>query len=82
VQAYWIARHYRYKRDLEAIRARPDVTLHVLPHGQPLVMRYNDFTRTAELIATAYEASGAYLDALVPSPGREAAPRTADGVLA
>lgn len=82
VQAYWIARHYRYKRDLEAIGAMPDLTLHVLPHGQPLVMRYNDFTRTPELIATAYEASSAYLDGLLPARAGTPSPTTTDGVLA
>jgi NTE family protein len=79
VQAYWIARHHRYKRDLEAL---PDhITAHVLPHGQPPLMRYNDFTRTPELITTAYEASSAYLDELAahrPAGGRVAG----DGVVA
>lgn len=60
VQAYWIARHHRYKRDVEALPET--ITLHVLPHGQPPLMRYNDFTRTPELITTAYEASNDYLD--------------------
>lgn len=68
IQAYWIARHYRYKRDLRAVQAMPDVDVHVLPHGQPPVMRYNDFTRSPELISTAYEASMAYLKAQVPAP--------------
>jgi NTE family protein len=62
VQAYWIARHHRYKRDLDDVP--PSVELHLLPHGQPPQMRYNDFTRTPELISTAYEASSAYLQAL------------------
>jgi NTE family protein len=82
VQAYWIARHHRYKRDIAAIRAMTDVTLHMLPHGQPPVMRYNDFTRADELITTAYEASTRFLHDL--AAGREPAPepRAADGVLA
>jgi NTE family protein len=62
VQAYWIARHHRYKRDLDNLP--PSIELHLLPHGQPPLMRYNDFTRTPELISTAYEASSAYLQAL------------------
>jgi NTE family protein len=70
VSAYWIARHHRYKRDLEHL---PDaVELHLLPHGQPPLMRYNDFTRTPELIATAYEASSAYLQALSSPAARRA----------
>lgn len=66
IQAYWIARHYRYKRDLRAVQASPDVEVHVLPHGQPPVMRYNDFTRSPELISTAYEASVTYLQTHAP----------------
>ena len=71
VQAYWMARHHRYKRDLENLP--PSIELHLLPHGQPPLMRYNDFTRTPELISTAYEASSAYLQAL-HQPRRAAAP--------
>jgi NTE family protein len=94
VQAYWIARHHRYKRDLASIKAMGDVTVHVLPHGQPPVMRYNDFTHTAHLITSAYEASSAYLDGRPVPDGDgggdgEASERitdpsltTADGVLA
>lgn len=80
VQAYWIARHYRYKRDLDDIPE--NVTVHVLPHGQPPLMRYNDFTRTPELVTTAYEASSTYLDDLAaaqPAPGRRA---SSDGIFA
>jgi NTE family protein len=70
VSAYWIARHHRYKRDLENL---PEgVELHLLPHGQPPLMHYNDFTRTPELIATAYEASSAYLQALSSPAARRA----------
>ena len=39
----------------------PDIELHLLPTGQTPHMRYNDFTRTSELISLAYEASSAYL---------------------
>lgn len=60
VQAYWIARHHRFKRDLEHMPH--EVDLHMLPHGQPPVMRYNDFTKAPELIAAAYEASTDYLE--------------------
>jgi NTE family protein len=59
VQAYWIARHHRFKRELAAMPA--DIELHLLPTGQTPSMRYNDFTRTSELISLAYEASSAYL---------------------
>lgn len=60
VQAYWIARHHRFKRDLDSMPA--EVDLHLLPHGGPPVMRYNDFTRAGELINAAYEASTDYLE--------------------
>lgn len=73
VQAYWIARHHRYKRDLEHISRMPDVSLHMLPHGQPPVMRYNDFTHTPELISRAYEASTAYLDGTASAPAPDVA---------
>jgi NTE family protein len=59
VQAYWIARHHRFKRELAAMP--PDIELHLVPTGQTPSMRYNDFTRTSELISLAYEASSAYL---------------------
>ena len=59
VQAYWIARHHRFKRELAAMP--PHIELHLLPTGQTPHMRYNDFTRTSELISLAYEASSAYL---------------------
>jgi NTE family protein len=58
VQAYWIARHHRFKRELAAMPS--DIDLHLLPTGQTPYMRYNDFTRTSELISLAYEASSAY----------------------
>jgi NTE family protein len=84
VQAYWIARHHRYKRDLDGLP--PSIELHLLPHGQPPLMRYNDFTRTPELISTAYEASSAYLQALNKprrAPASPAPPTAAsDNVLA
>jgi NTE family protein len=59
VQAYWIARHHRFKRELAAMPS--DIDVHLLPTGQTPHMRYNDFTRTSELISLAYEASSAYL---------------------
>jgi NTE family protein len=59
VQAYWIARHHRFKRELAAMPS--DIELHLLPTGETPLMRYNDFTRTSELISLAYEASSAYL---------------------
>jgi NTE family protein len=60
IQAYWVGRQHRFKRDLAAMP--PGIEVHLLPTGQTPTMRYNDFTRSAELIALAYEASRAYLD--------------------
>lgn len=59
VQSYWIARHHRFKRELEAVP--PDVDVHLLPTGATPSMRYNDFTRSGELMAQAYRASSDYL---------------------
>ncbi len=74
VQSYWIARHYRFKRDLLAMP--PGVEVHVLPAGDRPKMRYNDFTHTGTLIDVAYAASSAYLAdraAGVPVPSVEEA---------
>lgn len=62
VQSYWIARHHRFKRELAALP--PGVTAHVLPTGETPAMRYNDFTRSAELIAQAHAATVDFLDRL------------------
>jgi NTE family protein len=63
VQAYWIARHHRFKRDLATLPRGVDAV--VLPTGQPPLMRFNDFTRSGELITAAYHASTQFLDARV-----------------
>jgi NTE family protein len=60
IHSYWVARHYRFKRDLAAMPA--DVEVHLLPAGETPKMRFNDFTQTGTLIDMAYEASSAYLD--------------------
>jgi NTE family protein len=59
IQSYWLARHHRFKRDLDAMP--PDIDVHLLPTGQTPAMRYNDFTRSAELVRVAYEATSDYL---------------------
>jgi NTE family protein len=66
VQSYWLARHYRFKLELEAMP--PHVDVHLLPTGQTPRTRYNDFTRSAELIAVAYEAASDYLDGAPACP--------------
>ena len=69
IQSYWIARHHRFKRELDAVP--PEIDVHLLPTGQTPSMRYNDFTRSAELVALAYEASDDYL---AGRPARPAVP--------
>ena len=60
LHAQWIARKHRFQRDLEALPSH--VRVHLLPHGHLPHLRYDDFSRAAELIDTAYHASTAYLD--------------------
>jgi NTE family protein len=74
VQSYWIARHHRFKRELAAMPV--DVDVHLLPTGQTPTMRYDDFTRSAELVTLAYEASSDYL------AGRPASPAMPAGTVA
>jgi NTE family protein len=59
IEAYWIARRYRFQRELDALP--PEVEVHLMPHGDPPRLRVNDFTRSAELIAAAHRASTDYL---------------------
>lgn len=77
IQAYWIARHHRFKRELAAVP--PAVTVHLLPTGQTPSMRYNDFTRSAELIGLAYAASSDYLDGRPARPEMPAGAPEASG---
>lgn len=74
MQAYWIARRYRFRSALAALP--DDVTVHLLPHGEPPKMRFHDFSRSAELIAAAYEASAAYLASRQPRPSGVATARS------
>ena len=71
IQAYWILRRYRYKQVLRAVP--PGVRVHVLPTGDPPSIRFDDFTRTGELMQSSHLATLAHLDALdgvahVPPP--------------
>jgi NTE family protein len=78
IQSYWIARHHRFKRELAAVP--PEVTVHLLPTGQTPAMRYNDFTRSAELIALSYAASSDYLAGRPARPELPAGEPDASGV--
>jgi NTE family protein len=75
VQAYWIARHHRFKRDLATLPRGVDAV--VLPTGQPPLMRFNDFTHSAELITAAYQACTRFLDGDVDGERGEEVPQVA-----
>jgi len=64
IEAYWVARRHRFRRELEAVPR--GIEVHLMPHGDPPRLRLGDFTRSADLIAAAHAASSAYLDALRP----------------
>jgi NTE family protein len=69
VQAYWIARRHRFHRDLATLPKGVEAV--VLPTGDPPRIRFDDFTRSRELIDAAYVASAALLDARAePQPAR------------
>lgn len=61
VQAYWIARRHRFHRDLATLPKGVEAV--VLPPGDPPRIRFDDFTRSPELIDAAYSASSALLAA-------------------
>lgn len=63
VQAYWLARHHRFKRDLELLPEGVEAI--VLPTGATPTLRYNDFSRGGELLDAAYAASDSFLDGVV-----------------
>ncbi len=67
VQAYWVARHHRFKRDLAML---PDgVEAIVLPTGETPALRFNDFTHSAELIRAGRSATERFLDGAVDDHG-------------
>jgi NTE family protein len=59
VQAYWTARRWRMEEDLRGIPAH--CTVHRLPAGSTPRLRFDDFSRAAELADLAYDASSEYL---------------------
>ena len=67
VQAYWVARHHRFKRDLEALP--PGVEAIVLPIGQSRALRFNDFTQSGEMIEASHGATTRFLDGVVDDQG-------------
>ena len=67
VQAYWIARHHRFKRDLETLPEGVEAI--VLPIGDRLAPRFNDFTHSAEMIRSAHAATYRFLAGTVDEDG-------------
>jgi NTE family protein len=61
VMAYWIARRQRFLRDLRALPK--SITVTVLPAGMAPSLRYDDFSKSEELMAQAYLDTLAHLDA-------------------
>lgn len=61
LQALWLTRRLRYDEDREAVARAVDLV--VLPFGEPPRARYDDFSRTAELVTQAYAATAGFLDA-------------------
>jgi NTE family protein len=72
--AYWIARNYRFARDLEQLPKSVEAV--VLPPGDRPDIKYDDFGQTAELVAQGYRNSTDYLDEL--SAAEAAEPKLAD----
>jgi NTE family protein len=60
LQAYWIARRARFRRELEIVPA--DVDLILMPTGPLPPIRHDDLRHSEDLIAAAYVASLAFLD--------------------
>lgn len=63
VQAYWVARHHRFKRDLESLPRGVEAI--VLPIGQTRTLRFNDFTQSEAMIAASYAAADRFLEGIV-----------------
>jgi NTE family protein len=60
-RAFAISRNFRFLHELAAVPA--DVEVHVLPTVSWARLRYDGFSRTAELIARSHATAAAYLDA-------------------
>lgn len=69
IQAFSIARSYRFHVDVT--RAVPDgVELIVVPGVNPGKLKYNDFSRSADLVARGYAAAAAHLDGIQVAAAR------------
>ena len=67
LQAFSIARSYRYLADVESVPE--EVELVTLPGVDPGGLRYNDFRRSRELVTRGYESTATFLDCLGAAAG-------------
>ena len=59
IRAYWTARRFRLEEDLRKVP--PHCVVHRLPAGSNPRLRFDDFSRAAELSDLAYDATAEYL---------------------
>jgi NTE family protein len=71
VQAYWIARRYRFARDLASLPREVEAV--VLPTGNPGRISFNDFTHGERLMTEAHRATAALLLEREQADGRGSA---------
>ncbi len=69
LMAYWIARNHGFARDLAALPRRVHVV--VLPPGDRPDIRYDDFSKTDELMEQGYRGASEHLDALAAAEADE-----------
>jgi len=60
IQAFWIARRHRFTRDLATVPT--DIGVTILPPGEIPAVRYDEFSRSRDLMNQAYAAASAVLD--------------------
>jgi len=60
MQAYWVARNGRFARDLAALPSGVEAV--ILPPGGRPDIRYDDFSRTAELVSRGYDNAMPFLE--------------------
>lgn len=70
LQAYWIGRRARLRRDLAAVPA--DVEVVILPTGDIPILRFNDLSQSEALMWLAYEATAGVLAERGERPERNA----------
>jgi NTE family protein len=66
LHAYWIARRARFRRDMAALPSHVEAV--VMPTGDAPAGRFNDFSHSAALISSAYQACDALLTERAAGP--------------